>query len=85
MSEVVFVVMIEDRHCDPTVEVFSTEDAAINYAKAVVDKYSRDKSDIVESLTDNIKRAGWLYHATYSCEGDSVRVEREVVDGAKSP
>jgi len=81
----VFIVIIEDRHSDTQVEVFSGEVAAVEHAKAVVKEYGRYPEDISEGLTEPMTRAGWLYHATYSCEGDNVRVERKTIDGAEAP
>jgi len=76
----VFIVIIEDRHFDTQVLIFSGEVAAVEHAKAVVEECGLYPEDISEELTDLMTESGWLYHATYSCESDSVRVERKTVD-----
>jgi hypothetical protein len=75
----VFIVLIEDRHSDPSVEVFRDVTAAIDRAKAVVREYARYPEDIEEGLNGAMERAGWLYYGKFSCENDSVRVEKKTV------
>ncbi len=75
----VFIVLIEDRHSDPTVEVFQEAPAAIARAKAIVREYARYPEDVAEGLNEAMVRARWLYYGKYSCENDSVRVERKTV------
>jgi hypothetical protein len=70
----VYVAMICDRHTDPEPFVFTTADAAIEYAKTAMAEYAHPDAEIEELEID-----GWLYHATYSIEGDSVWVvEKEL-------
>lgn len=71
----IYVAIIEDRHTDPYVELFTTPEAAIEYAKEEALKGARgDASQVKEEPIE-----GWLYHANFSCEGDHVRVlEKEV-------
>lgn len=69
-----YVAMICDRHTDPEPFVFTTPELAIDYARTAMAEYARDPADIEEQPID-----GWLYHATYSVEGDSVWVvEKEL-------
>lgn len=72
----IYIALIEDRHTDVEACAFSTPEAAIDFAKdcalAAVDG---DWSEVKEEDID-----GWLYHACYSPEGDSVRVVERVLD-----
>jgi hypothetical protein len=79
----VFIVLIEDRHCDIGCEVFSTEESAILYAKGIAKEYARHIDDIKEKLTPAMKLAGWLYYAQFS-EEDCVRVERKEIDAKRN-
>jgi len=67
----VFVFIGEDNHIDVQVEVFTT----FELAKAYCEEWLKDEDDVEESNID-----GWLYHATYGCEGDSVRIESKTID-----
>jgi cell division protein YceG involved in septum cleavage len=71
----VYVTMIEDRHSDPEPYVFSTAEAAIAYARACAREYAHSPDDVQETNVE-----GWLYSATYSVEGDSVRVVEKTID-----
>lgn len=64
-----YLVMIDDRHTDPTAEVFLDPDKAVAYARG----YAQD------GLVDEDPIKGWLYHATYSVEGDSVWVIKKEI------
>ena len=68
-SATVYVVMINDRHSDPGAEVFTRPGDAIAYAKKAAKEYGRHPDDYEET-----EIPGWLFHATYSVEGDSVWV-----------
>jgi predicted RNase H-like HicB family nuclease len=70
----VYVTTITDRHADPEAVVFSTADLAIGHARQVGRKYAREPEDYQETPVE-----GWLFHANYSCESDSVRVEERPV------
>ena len=71
----IYNVIIDDRHCDTTPKPFISKDAAIDYARSKANEYCSYPEDFEESEID-----GWLYHATYSCEGDSVWVTEHDVD-----
>ena len=73
MTEV-YAVIIQDHHTDVDVEVWADQDAAITRGKALAKEYCRHTEDYEETAIP-----GWLVHATYSCESDSVRVEKVVV------
>jgi len=71
----IFTAICEDRHVDTHVRVFDTLDKAITYAKKFIGNNTRHSEDIQKSDVD-----GWLYYATYSCEGDFVRVESSILN-----
>lgn len=64
-----YIALCKDRHIDEVVRVFDTAEAAVEFCKAFV-KSCRGERDLEEKVI-----SGWFYYATYSCEGDSVRVE----------
>lgn len=71
----IYVAMICDRHTDPEPEVFSTPEAAIEYARTQAQEGARYEDAFQEEETPD----GWLYYAIYSMEGDSVWViEKEL-------
>jgi hypothetical protein len=65
----VFVVVVEDRHADVDVEVWTDREAAINRGRELAKKYCRHPDDYEEEQI-----ADWLFYARYSCEDDSIRV-----------
>jgi len=74
---IVYVVVINDRHCDPQAYVWSTAALAISYAKKQAASLAHRPEDISEEEID-----GWLWYATYGVEGDSVWVVERVLDEA---
>ncbi len=79
----VYIAIIEDRHCDVDVRVFTKKETAVMFAFETAEEYCRHEEDFEEDeLTGDMIRDRWVYSVTYSCEGDSVRVvEREVDEG----
>jgi len=71
----VFVVMVDDRHDDPEPHLFSTETAALEFAREEVAHLARHGAEVEEVDVD-----GWLYHAGVGDEGDSVWVVEKRVD-----
>ncbi len=67
----VYVAMICDRHTDPIPEVFTTEEAAVAYARAVA----------ADWLHEDTAPDGWLYYAKHPTEEDAVWVLARTVDG----
>ena len=65
----VFLVILENRHTDVQVEVFSDEAKAVERAKAIVEDYDYEPEEPDEEID------GWIFNATLSPEGDAVRVE----------
>ena len=77
----VYVAILEDRHCDVQVEVFSEKEDAVEWAEEAALLNAHHEEDIEkEELTAGMRKEGWLYYAVYSCEGDSVRVVQKEVD-----
>jgi hypothetical protein len=76
----IYIAMICDRHTDPEAYPFSTAEAAILYARNEAEAYAYDADDIEEEQVD-----GWLYHARYSGEGDSVWVVEKDLNGRLEP
>lgn len=68
MSEI-YIVMINDRHHEPEAVAHRDKDKAIKDAKEIAESYCSHKEDFEEHQSED-----WLYHATYSCEGDCVWV-----------
>lgn len=64
----VYLVIIEDRHADVEVRPFYDADKAVAKARELAKEYDRF-GDYEESQI-----ADWLFYASYSCEGDCVRV-----------
>ena len=64
-----YALIIEDRHCDVTVDIFTNRDVAIRSAKARAKEYCRFSEDYKEHTI-----AGWEFCAAYSCDGNRVRV-----------
>lgn len=80
----IFIVVQEDRHTDPDVQLFSTEEKAIAYAKSVMEE-NKDQAQFVDEdemyLPDEaLDDGGLLFHGTYSTEGDCVWVSSREVD-----
>lgn len=72
----VYVAMIHDRHVDPEAYVFSTPDTAIETARRMAAENARGNEVNVDPVD------GWLFHATYSVEGDCVWVVEKTLDAA---
>lgn len=75
----VYCILIEDRHSDVEVLVRSDREKALLEAKEMALEYDRFNEYEEHPLTQDMIKDGWHYYATYSCEGDSIRVvERDV-------
>ncbi len=72
-----YIAMIADRHSDPEPYPFTTPEAAIAFARREAEQLTN--TEVVEEPV-----AGWLYHATYSGEGDSVWVVERELDAPQS-
>lgn len=72
----VYLAIIEDRHSDVDVAVFSTLDLAIEYARGTAREYATREQDVIEQEP----KGDWLFAVTYSIEGDWIRVVKATVD-----
>lgn len=71
-----FIAICCDRHIDEVVRVFSTQESAVAYCKEFASEEELEEQELNASMVRN----GWVYYATYSVEGDSVRVEKGTLD-----
>ncbi len=67
----IYLVFDNDRHIDTYATPFKDKEKAIQYAKDMANESCTHKEDFKEHSTVG---NDWLYHATYSCEGDHVWV-----------
>lgn len=74
-----YVGVVKDRHMDPQLAVFSEQEEAIAWAEKQAADNSRS-GRIEPGLSPDMVRAGYIYYATYSVEGDSVWVEKKTLD-----
>jgi hypothetical protein len=68
------IVIINDRHCDTEALPFADPKKAVEYAEARTKEYCRYPEDLDVQLNEHMVRDNWIYHAIYSCEGDSITV-----------
>lgn len=76
----VFLVILEDHHADVQVEVFSTQEKAMDRFDEIVEQYDEIYHHEPEEGEDDSLGAGWIATKTLSCESDYVRVEMATVD-----
>ncbi len=70
----IYICLIEDRHCDPDIELFTIESAAIEFAKMQAEEYCRGDASEIETYKFKNQADGWIVSFRYSCEGDRVSV-----------
>jgi hypothetical protein len=71
----VYLVILEDRHTDVSVDVYADKERAIQAAEQIRDSYEYTPEEPDEDID------GWLFNATLSTEGDCIRVEEaEVIE-----
>jgi hypothetical protein len=75
----VYVAIWEDRHTEPTAHVFSDKNKAIEWARKNAHEFDRH-GEYEEHLSPQMQDARWLFNATYSCEGDAIRVVEMEID-----
>ena len=73
----IYIVILEDRHIDVEVTPFATAAEAIEEAKSQAHEAGRFAEDYREN--PELCTGNWVFAATYSCEGDSVRVVRKAL------
>jgi hypothetical protein len=78
----IYCVILEDKHYDVDVKVFSDHDKAIKYAEELARYYGDDEFD-AQPITKSMLNDGYVFYVTYSCEGDSVTVIKRVLDKGK--
>jgi hypothetical protein len=69
MMDKIYIVIINDRHEPPDAQPFTTQDAAVAYAKEYVVSETYGEREPEEKYYDD-----YLYYCTYSPEGDYVAV-----------
>ena len=67
----IYIVILEDRHCDVFAKPFVNKEKAISEARKMAEDGARDEP------VDEQDIDGWEYYAVFSCEGDCVRVVEE--------
>ena len=73
-EKVLYLVILEDRHIDVTVGVFSTVDKALTAAKRTAAAYPNAEEEANDA---------WLYSCRLTTEDDYIRVERTILDNSK--
>lgn len=71
----IYIAMIQDRHTDVEVHSFSDPDKAIDYARSRALESCKHDEYYEEQEVES-----WLFCASYSCEGDFVRVVKTELD-----
>lgn len=66
----VYVMLTHDRHTEVEVEVYTDKDRAIEQARQAAMHSAGSEDDYEEEKID-----GYLFSASYSCEGDHITVE----------
>ena len=77
----IYVAIWNDRHCETTVHLFSSENKAVKWAKKTVREWDTYR-DLDEELTEAMQKGPnpWVYYGQYSCEGCNIVVTKCVVD-----
>lgn len=81
MSDI-YLLIIEDRHTDVDVQPYSSEELAMAAFSQALDDLARSPGDIDAGLNVHMIADGWIANATYSVEGDAVRVIKRPLDVA---
>lgn len=68
-----YVILIEDRHCDVEVKLHNDKEGAICRARSLAKDYCRHPEDYEE--LEELDLEGCLFYAIYCCEGDCVSVQ----------
>lgn len=76
MADSVFVVMVCDRHSDPTPYVFTGRETALAFARG-------EAADYVEGTPYELEESDipdWIYYVSWGAEGDALWVQEVEVD-----
>ena len=71
----IFIAIWKDRHTDTTAHPFYNQEEAVDWARGKAKVYAEHaggSEDYEETDCANID--GWVFYATYSCEGDCIYV-----------
>lgn len=83
---IIYCLMIEDTHTDTEARLFSTPEKALEAARSYLadfaDCAAHVDPDDATMTDEQLKRAGWLFYACYSTEGDCVWVLPLEVDAS---
>lgn len=73
----IWVAIDTDKHREVEVRAYKNKDSAIKYAEQIVEDKKTDNEDIEEMGIDE----DTPFNKIYSCDGDSIRVERiEIIE-----
>lgn len=77
-AEVIYVVIVQDRHTNTQAHLFREKEVAIQYAHIIADDYDypEEEAEGNEDVMDatSLEEAGWLFYRALSSEGDCVWV-----------
>ncbi len=73
-----YVAVVQDRHLDPIIGVFTEKEAAIDWALATFQEHVEEPGEVVEET--DLEGSDWLWHAEYGDEGDHAWVEATTLD-----
>jgi hypothetical protein len=76
----VYVVLHENHHAEAVVEVFSSLANALNRANELLALFARWPEEVDKTLTESMKRMGWVFNAVYGPDGDNIRVIEVVLN-----
>ena len=68
----IYIVILEDHHCDVFAKPFANKEKAISEARKMAEYGAR-----YGPIYEHPGAYGWEYYAVFSCEGDCVRVVEE--------
>ncbi len=72
--EIIYNVLIKDRHCDPIIHNFKDQIVAVKFARENAKKFCRSPEDLKETHYNPNDNDGWILLIETSCEDDYVRV-----------
>jgi hypothetical protein len=72
----IYIVLLRDRHIDPKLYPYTTREAAVSTAEALLVEYAWVGAEIERGTWDEDDADGWIWSAQYSEEGDSITVMR---------
>ena len=80
----IYLVIIEDRHMDTEVLLFSTLEMAMANAQQYLETFPNRAESVrpedARMSEEDLAEAGWLFFECYSTEGDCVRIMPRELD-----